>query len=45
MLKQTIWLQLRNDLIWNQRQRDSNPGPPSYEAAALPTYRKDTEPL
>ena len=25
MLKQTIWLQLGNNLIWNQRRRDSNP--------------------
>ena len=24
-------------LIWNQRRQDSNPGPPGYEAAALPT--------
>ena len=27
----------KHDLIWNQRRQDSNPGHPSYEAAALPT--------
>ena len=27
----------KHNLIWNQKWRDSNPGPPSYETAALPT--------